>query len=250
MKPPRLRSLNVPQRGLCEFHRQAQVSIPPREPARHRQRLAAPHLEQRLQRGEVLSWCSHKVSIGQPATLLPTRYCVTTVHRHPHSRLVSRARRLPPGIRGVCASPHRTVIPSLDKHACCRAAICGTPAVRRHASPQQEYLLARRGESELSRTEGETSTRGSAPVEAVRQRLLLWDICSEEMAPLRTKSREEDGKPWVCVASSTREASLFSKPTPTPEQYRESRESRLEHSYEAMLSSGRQSWTIGERVRV
>ena len=38
--------------------------------------------------------------------------------------------------------------------------------------------------------------------------------------------------------------------TKTPEQYREYRESRLEHSYEAMLSSGRPSWTIGERVRV
>ena len=49
---------------------------------------------------------------------------------------------------------------------------------------QQEYLLARRGESELSRTEGDAWKRGSALVEAVRQRLLLWDVRPEEIATL------------------------------------------------------------------
>ena len=49
---------------------------------------------------------------------------------------------------------------------------------------QQEYLLARKGESELARTQGDTSSRGRALVEAVRQRLLLWDIRPEEIATL------------------------------------------------------------------
>lgn len=38
--------------------------------------------------------------------------------------------------------------------------------------------------------------------------------------------------------------------TKTPEQYLASRERRRELSYEAMLASGRTSWSIGERVRV
>jgi len=38
--------------------------------------------------------------------------------------------------------------------------------------------------------------------------------------------------------------------TKTPEQYLASRERRRELSYEAMLASGRPSWSIGERVRV
>jgi DNA polymerase, archaea type len=38
--------------------------------------------------------------------------------------------------------------------------------------------------------------------------------------------------------------------TKTPEQYAESRESRREISYEAMLASGRTAWSLGDRVRV
>jgi DNA polymerase I len=38
--------------------------------------------------------------------------------------------------------------------------------------------------------------------------------------------------------------------TKTPSQYRETRDSRRELSYEAMLASGRTAWSIGERVRV
>jgi Cu(I)/Ag(I) efflux system membrane fusion protein len=49
---------------------------------------------------------------------------------------------------------------------------------------QQEYLLAQKAARELSREEGDTATRGSKLVEAVRQRLLLWDIRPEEIATL------------------------------------------------------------------
>jgi Cu(I)/Ag(I) efflux system membrane fusion protein len=49
---------------------------------------------------------------------------------------------------------------------------------------QQEYLLALKGSRELSRNQGEASTRGNALVDAVRQRLLLWDIRPEEIATL------------------------------------------------------------------
>jgi DNA polymerase elongation subunit (family B) len=38
--------------------------------------------------------------------------------------------------------------------------------------------------------------------------------------------------------------------TKTPEQYLETRDSRRELSYEAMLSSGRSSWSMGDQVRV
>ena len=55
---------------------------------------------------------------------------------------------------------------------------------------QQEYLLAIKGARELSRNQGEASARGTALVEAVRQRLLLWDIRPEEIATL-----EREGVP-------------------------------------------------------
>ncbi|MDQ6611897.1 MAG: hypothetical protein M3Y64_05655, partial [Gemmatimonadota bacterium] len=38
--------------------------------------------------------------------------------------------------------------------------------------------------------------------------------------------------------------------TKTAEQYRESRETRRELSYEALLASGRTAWSVGERVRI
>ena len=38
--------------------------------------------------------------------------------------------------------------------------------------------------------------------------------------------------------------------TKTPEEYEETRESRRELSYEAMLASGRASWSVGDKVRV
>lgn len=49
---------------------------------------------------------------------------------------------------------------------------------------QQEYLLALKGARDLSRGEGDAAARGQALVEAVRQRLLLWDIRPEEIATL------------------------------------------------------------------
>ena len=38
--------------------------------------------------------------------------------------------------------------------------------------------------------------------------------------------------------------------TKTPERYLENRNSRRELTYEAVLASGRTSWTVGERVRI
>ena len=49
---------------------------------------------------------------------------------------------------------------------------------------QQEYLLALKAGRELAKNEGDAASRGNALVEAVRQRLLLWDIRPEEIATL------------------------------------------------------------------
>jgi len=49
---------------------------------------------------------------------------------------------------------------------------------------------------------------------------------------------------------TTRDVSSRVRLTKTPEQYLETRQDRRELPYEAMLSSGRQTWDIGDRVRV
>lgn len=49
---------------------------------------------------------------------------------------------------------------------------------------QQEYLLARKAVRELGGNEGDAAARSAALVDAVRQRLLLWDIRPEEIATL------------------------------------------------------------------
>lgn len=49
---------------------------------------------------------------------------------------------------------------------------------------QQEYLLARKAVRELAGNEGDAAVRSAALVDAVRQRLLLWDIRPEEIATL------------------------------------------------------------------
>jgi len=49
---------------------------------------------------------------------------------------------------------------------------------------QQEYLLARKAVRELAGNEGDAAVRSAALVDAVRQRLLLWDIRPEEIAML------------------------------------------------------------------
>jgi len=49
---------------------------------------------------------------------------------------------------------------------------------------QQEYLLARKAVRELAGNEGDAAARSKALVDAVRQRLLLWDIRPEEIATL------------------------------------------------------------------
>jgi Cu(I)/Ag(I) efflux system membrane fusion protein len=49
---------------------------------------------------------------------------------------------------------------------------------------QQEYLLARKAVRELAGNETDATARSKALVDAVRQRLLLWDIRPEEIATL------------------------------------------------------------------
>jgi RND family efflux transporter MFP subunit len=49
---------------------------------------------------------------------------------------------------------------------------------------QQEYLLARKAVRELAGSESDAAVRSKALVDAVRQRLLLWDIRPEEIATL------------------------------------------------------------------
>jgi hypothetical protein len=49
---------------------------------------------------------------------------------------------------------------------------------------------------------------------------------------------------------ATRDVSSKVRLTKTPEQYAATRESRREMPYEAMLSSGRRTWSLGDRVRV
>src|SRR5262249_4620401 len=48
----------------------------------------------------------------------------------------------------------------------------------------------------------------------------------------------------------TRDLSSLVRMTKTPARYRESREQRRDLAYEAMLASGRTSWSVGDRVRV
>jgi DNA polymerase, archaea type len=49
---------------------------------------------------------------------------------------------------------------------------------------------------------------------------------------------------------STRDVSSRVRITRTPEQYQASRETRRELTYEALLASGRTTWSVGERIRV
>ncbi len=48
----------------------------------------------------------------------------------------------------------------------------------------------------------------------------------------------------------TRDLSSQVRLTRTAERYCQTRDSRRDHSYEAMLASGRKSWSVGERIRV
>jgi DNA polymerase elongation subunit (family B) len=50
--------------------------------------------------------------------------------------------------------------------------------------------------------------------------------------------------------TSTFAVSSWVRLTKTPEQYRAAREERRELAYEAMLNSGRASWSLGDRARV
>jgi DNA polymerase I len=85
---------------------------------------------------------------------------------------------------------------------------------------------------------------GEAFLRRAIKRLLVGDIVGVRDAYLATvvalRRRE----------LPTHDVSSRVRLTKSPEEYLESRERRRELSYEAMLASGRTSWSVGERVRV
>jgi DNA polymerase, archaea type len=85
---------------------------------------------------------------------------------------------------------------------------------------------------------------GEAFLRRAIDRLLAGDVCGVRAAYLETvralRRRE----------LRTHDVSSRVRLTKSPERYLEARESRRELSYEAMLASGRRSWSIGDRVRV
>jgi len=85
---------------------------------------------------------------------------------------------------------------------------------------------------------------GEAFLRRAIRRLLAGDVAGVREAYLETvgalRRRE----------LTTHEVSSRVRLTKSPTQYLETRESRRELSYEAMLASGRTSWTVGDRVRV
>jgi DNA polymerase elongation subunit (family B) len=85
---------------------------------------------------------------------------------------------------------------------------------------------------------------GEAFLRRTIERLLKGDVVGVRVAYLETVMalRRRELATWD-VSSRVRM-------TKTPEQYAVSRESRREMSYEAMLSSGRETWSLGDRVRV
>ena len=85
---------------------------------------------------------------------------------------------------------------------------------------------------------------GEAFLRRAVARLLVGDIAGVRDAFVET-----------VAALRRREVSTFDvssrvRLTKTPAQYLESRESRREHSYEAMLAAGRRAWRRGERIRM
>ena len=85
---------------------------------------------------------------------------------------------------------------------------------------------------------------GEAFLRQATLRLLEGDVAAVRAVYLETVSAlRRRALPTYDVSSRVRL-------TKTPEQYRESSDSRREHAYEAMLSGGRLSWSLGERVRV
>ena len=75
-------------------------------------------------------------------------------------------------------------------------------------------------------------------------RLLGGDVAGVRAAYLATLSALR------ARALPTYEVSSRVRLTKTPAQYLDTRDSRREFSYEAMLASGRTSWSVGDRVRV
>jgi DNA polymerase elongation subunit (family B) len=85
---------------------------------------------------------------------------------------------------------------------------------------------------------------GEAFLRTAIGRLLDGDVAGVRDAYLATlDALHRRGLPTWEVSSKVRL-------TKTPAEYRETRESRRELPYEAMLASGRANWSVGERVRV
>jgi DNA polymerase elongation subunit (family B) len=85
---------------------------------------------------------------------------------------------------------------------------------------------------------------GARLLRAATERLLAGDVPGVRAAYLETLDalRRRD--------VTTYDVSSFVRLTKTPEQYRAIREERRELAYEAMLASGRASWSVGDKARV
>jgi DNA polymerase elongation subunit (family B) len=85
---------------------------------------------------------------------------------------------------------------------------------------------------------------GEAFLRRAIERLLAGDVAGVRDAYVRCASQLR-ARALPCF-----EVSAEVRLTKTPEQYAATREQRRELAYEALLASGRQSWSSGERVRV
>jgi hypothetical protein len=85
---------------------------------------------------------------------------------------------------------------------------------------------------------------GEAFLKKSIRRLLVGDVPGVRDAYLETLDALR------LRALSTRDVSQRVRLTKTPERYQMTREVRREFPYEAMIASGRTSWSVGDRVRV
>jgi DNA polymerase I len=85
---------------------------------------------------------------------------------------------------------------------------------------------------------------GEAFLRKAIARLLVGDIAGVQEEYLTTLSALRRRE------LSTHDVSSRVRMTKTPEEYNEVRESRRELQYEAMLASGRTTWSVGDKVRV
>ena len=85
---------------------------------------------------------------------------------------------------------------------------------------------------------------GEAFLRRAIERLLLGDVAGVREAYVDTVEQLRRR------ALSTVDVSSRVRLVKSPERYLETRDTRRELTYEAMLASGRMSWSVGERVRV